>query len=98
MDCETCNDLLLDLAYGGLDEVRAAAVRKHADGCAECREALRRITRGRALARQLPVEEPPAVSAVLRAAIDAGALGYAAGASSTSAPGAEVGGGTVVAL
>lgn len=71
MDCQTCNDLLLDLAYGELDEVRAAAVRKHADACADCRRALGRIKQGRALARQLVTEEPPPVSAALRAALEA---------------------------
>ncbi len=89
MDCQTCNDLLLDLAYDALDEVRAAAVRKHIDGCDECRAAFARLSRGRALARRLPRDEAPAVSSVLRSAIEAQAARFAeatAGAPTGAAP------------
>ena len=90
MDCQTSNDLLLDLAYGELDEVRAAAVRKHAEGCAECRPALRRLDQARALARQLPREEPPPISDALRAAIAQAATPVAAGVPAMQRGGAEV--------
>lgn len=87
MDCQTCNDLLLDLAYGELDEVRAAAARKHLDACAECRDAFGRISRGRALARRLAPAEPPAISMTLRAAMEAQAARFAeASASASGAP------------
>jgi hypothetical protein len=88
MDCEHCNELLLDLAYDELDEVRAAAVRKHTDGCADCRTGLQRISRGRSLARQLNMEQAPAVSVVLRAAIEAATTSPAA-ISTASVPPAE---------
>src|SRR5690242_252486 len=80
MDCQTCNDLFLDLAYGELDEVRAAAIRKHTETCSDCRQALRRVTRGRALAKQLAPVEPPPPSEALRAAIEAAAVQHAAAA------------------
>jgi hypothetical protein len=94
MDCQTCNDLLLDLAYGELDEVRAAAVRKHMDSCAECRDAFARVGRGRSLASHLTREEAPPVSHALRAALEAQAARFAeataaaAGASSVVPAGA----------
>lgn len=90
MDCQTCNELLLDLAYGELDEVRAAAVRKHTDSCGECQQALGRISQGRTLARQLPIEEPPPISESLRHAIDAAAQAYAEAQSKPAGGHAEV--------
>lgn len=94
MDCETSNDLLLDLAYDELDDVRAAAVRKHAEGCSECCQALARVERGRALARQLSTEEPPPVSEALRKALQAAAATNAAALAAV--PPTSAGGGNVI--
>lgn len=69
MDCETCNDLLLDLAYGELDELRAAAVKKHCEGCPGCKTTEARYGRTRAVAKELPMMEAPAPTATLLAAI-----------------------------
>ncbi len=77
MDCETCTEMLVDLACGELDDVRAAAVRKHCAGCTECGPALARLERGRSLSRALERVDPPAVSHVLRSAISRAALEYA---------------------
>lgn len=77
MDCETCTEMLVDLACGELDEVRAAAVRKHCAGCAECGPSLARLERGRSFSRALVREEPPSVSDALRDAITRAAAEYA---------------------
>lgn len=73
MDCETCNDLLMDLLYDELDEVRAASVRKHIEGCGACTVAWQRVSRGRALASTLAPVTAPLPSATLLAAIEAAA-------------------------
>lgn len=73
MDCETCNDLLMDLLYDELDEVRAAAARKHLDGCASCRGAWQRLSQGRALASTLAPVTAPLPSATLLAAVETAA-------------------------
>ena len=73
MDCDACNNLLLDYLYEELDEVRAAAMREHLHGCASCAEAFERLTLGRRAARSLPVLEAPTPSASLIAAIHAAA-------------------------
>ncbi len=73
MDCETCNDLLMDLLYDELDEVRAAAARKHLDGCASCRGAWQRLSQGRALASTLAPVTAPLPSATLLAAVESAA-------------------------
>ena len=68
MDCEACNNLLLDFLYDDLDEVRAAAVRRHKDGCATCASSFERLAGGRRLARSLePVEAPAPGVALLEA-------------------------------
>ncbi|MBL8678364.1 MAG: zf-HC2 domain-containing protein [Myxococcales bacterium] len=77
MHCEDCQNLLLDLAYGELDEARAVEVRAHADGCAECGASWAKLSRGRTAAAMLPVALAPAPSAALLAAIDS-AMGGAA--------------------
>jgi hypothetical protein len=73
MDCETCNDLLMDLLYDELDEVRAAAARKHLDGCASCHGAWQRLSQGRALASTLAPVTAPLPSATLLAAVESAA-------------------------
>lgn len=68
MDCDVCNNLLLDLLYGELDEVRAAAVRRHLEGCAACRAGHERLSRGHALAQKyVPIEAPAPSEALLTA-------------------------------
>ncbi len=69
MDCEACNNLLLDFLYEDLDEVRAAAVRRHKDGCATCASSFERLAGGRRLARSLEPVEAPAPGAALLEAI-----------------------------
>lgn len=73
MDCETCNDLLMDLLYEELDDVRAAAARKHIDACPACRSSWQRVSQGRALASTLAPVTAPLPSAALLAAIEAAA-------------------------
>ncbi len=71
MDCDACNNLLLDYLYEELDEAGASAMRLHLQGCAACTEALDRLALGRRAARSLPVLDAPAPSAALLAAIHA---------------------------
>lgn len=90
MDCEACNNLLLDHLYDELDEVRSAAIRKHLEGCAECSAAFERLAGGRRVGRLLPLVEAPLPSAALHEAIHAAALAQtrprATGASDDVAP------------
>ena len=60
MDCETFDAALIDALYDELDEVRARAMERHAEGCAACAAKLAdmRATRGRA-PRSYLIEEPP---------------------------------------
>lgn len=68
MDCEACNNLLLDYLYEELDEVRTAAVRRHLDSCAACTGAWDRLSRGRRAAQSLQlVKAPPPTAALLEA-------------------------------
>ncbi|TAK20523.1 MAG: zf-HC2 domain-containing protein [Myxococcaceae bacterium] len=69
MDCETCNDLLLDLHYDELDAARAAEVRAHLAGCDDCRAASERLGRTRALAAKLSLPDAPTHSAPVMAAL-----------------------------
>jgi tetratricopeptide (TPR) repeat protein len=57
-DCARCDELLLDFAYGELDEVTSAAFRRHADGCARCSAALGDIRLVRDTFGMLPMENP----------------------------------------
>jgi hypothetical protein len=75
MRCEDCQNLLLDLAYGELDEARAIEVRAHAESCAECSAEWSKLSRGRSAAAMLPVALAPAASPALLAAIDAAVSG-----------------------
>ncbi len=73
MDCATCSDLLLDLVYDELDDVRAAAARRHAEACPSCQAELDRLRRGRSLAAKLRPLEAPSPSPSLLEAIQAAA-------------------------
>ncbi|TMA26431.1 MAG: hypothetical protein E6J78_13975 [Deltaproteobacteria bacterium] len=56
-----CQDLLLDLAYGELDAVRAAEVQSHLSGCPDCQREEAQMARTRRMVAPLrEVEEPPA--------------------------------------
>lgn len=69
MDCETCNDLLLDLHYDELDAARAAEVRAHLAGCDDCRAASERLGRTRTLASKLTQPDAPTHSPAVMAAL-----------------------------
>lgn len=90
MDCEACNNLLLDHLYEELDEVRSAAVRKHLDGCADCTAAFERLAGGRRVGGLLRPIEAPLANAALHEAIHAAAIANARpraeGASEAVAP------------
>jgi hypothetical protein len=68
MTHDTCQDLLLDLAYGELSPRQAAEVEAHLAGCAECRAARERLDDTRAAMRRLEPERPPEGERVLLAA------------------------------
>ncbi len=86
MHCEDCQNLLLDLAYGELDEARAAEVRGHVEGCEPCGAEWTKLQRGRSAAAMLPVAQAPAPSRALVEAIEKslGKSSSAAAASSTA--------------
>jgi hypothetical protein len=69
MDCETCNDLLLDLHYDELDAARAAEVRAHLAVCDDCRAASERLGRTRTLASKLTQPDAPTHSPAVMAAL-----------------------------
>ncbi|MEZ4392147.1 MAG: hypothetical protein R3A48_13715 [Polyangiales bacterium] len=73
MNCETCNDLMMDLLYDELDADGARAAREHIAGCAPCKAAWERVSRGRALASTLSPVTAPLPSASLLAAVEAAA-------------------------
>lgn len=73
MNCETCNDLMMDLLYDELDAAGASAAREHIEGCASCTTAWERVSRGRALASTLSPVTAPLPSASLLAAVEAAA-------------------------
>jgi Putative zinc-finger len=70
MRCEDCQPLLLDLAYGELDEARAAEVRSHVERCASCEQEWSKLERGRSAAAMLPVASAPPASRALLDAIE----------------------------
>ena len=92
MNCAECQDLLLDLAYGELDPVRAAEVTAHAAGCANCGPALARLQGTRALVVPLAAPEEPG------AGFDGKILDAARAEAAKVAPAAASGGGTVSSL
>ncbi len=77
MDCEACSALLMDYLYEELDEVRAASVRKHLDGCAACSAEFDMLSRGRRAAHSLRPVEAPLPNAALLEAIHAAAISNA---------------------
>ncbi|HRI68073.1 MAG TPA: zf-HC2 domain-containing protein [Polyangium sp.] len=72
MDCEKFDQVVMDALYGELDELNAAAVRRHVDTCARCSEAWNGLRSTREGA-SLPLEEPSAnlESRILAAALAA---------------------------
>lgn len=70
-DCARCDELLLDFAYGELDEVTAAAFRRHSDSCARCSAALADVRVVRETFSMLSLEAPsPMVDARILEAAD----------------------------
>ncbi len=57
MDCEKFDQHVVDALYEELDELTAAALRRHTDGCARCAPILAGLRRAREVA-VLPLEEP----------------------------------------
>ncbi|HEY3496156.1 MAG TPA: tetratricopeptide repeat protein [Polyangiaceae bacterium] len=58
MDCERFDRVVLDLLYDELDELTAAAARRHTDGCARCRGILSGLRATREVGT-LPLVDPP---------------------------------------
>ena len=66
MDCRTCQPTLIDLLQGELATDAAVEAQAHLKGCASCRSAFDKLSRGATMAQGLPLLEPPqAVSARL---------------------------------
>lgn len=57
-DCREFSELLLDLAYGELDEDEAKRLGEHASACTACRAQLEEIALTRKLASALPMPDP----------------------------------------
>jgi Putative zinc-finger len=57
MDCEKFDQVVMDALYGELDELTAAALRRHVDTCVRCSEAWNGLRSTREGA-SLPLEEP----------------------------------------
>lgn len=75
MDCDTCNELLLDCLYDELVAETEAAVRQHLRGCESCSATMERLVRGRRAAGAVAAIEAPAPSSALLAAIETAAAG-----------------------
>lgn len=76
MNCETCQDRLMDLLY---DEVRgpeADEARAHMEACPSCRASYEKLGMGQRFAARMPILEP---SVELRARIMASAIAAAKG-------------------
>jgi tetratricopeptide (TPR) repeat protein len=58
MDCERFDRIVLELLYDELDELTAAAARRHTDGCARCRGILSGLRATREVGA-LPLVDPP---------------------------------------
>ncbi len=58
-DCSRIDELLLDYAYGELDDARRREVEAHLPGCPSCRGALAQMQGTRSLMRALPQEPAP---------------------------------------
>jgi len=59
MDCEKFDQVVMDALYGELDELTAAALRRHVDACVRCSEAWNGLRSTREGA-SFPLEEPSA--------------------------------------
>ncbi|MBK9265607.1 MAG: zf-HC2 domain-containing protein [Polyangiaceae bacterium] len=57
MDCEKFDQVVMDALYGELDELTAAALRRHVDSCVRCSEAWNGLRSTREGA-SLPLDEP----------------------------------------
>lgn len=87
MDCERCESLLLEYVSGELPENDAAEMRAALEVCEHCRHAHEKLERGRALASELPLmDPPPAIFATVMRAAEARALELRAEATAARAP------------
>lgn len=59
MDCRTCQPTLIDLLHGELATDAAGEAQEHLKGCASCRSAFDKLSRGMRMAQGLPMMEPP---------------------------------------
>ncbi len=60
MDCEKCEELMLDELYGELDDVTSALVRRHVAGCSRCNVILSDLRETRdAVSASLVLEDAP---------------------------------------
>jgi TolA-binding protein len=64
MNCEHCQEHLLDLVYDELLGAEADALRAHMEGCADCRLSFEKLGRTQRLLAELPMLEAPAPSAL----------------------------------
>jgi TolA-binding protein len=77
-DCREFAELLLDLAYGELDDGEASRLRVHATSCAACRTQLDEILLTRKLVGELPKPETiPQIADLVLAEADRVAASYA---------------------
>lgn len=60
MNCEQCEDQLLELLYGELSAPQAALVQSHANDCETCASALHELEDAVGFANAFSYEEPPA--------------------------------------
>jgi len=58
MDCEKFDEHVMDALYGELDELTAAAVRRHVESCSRCAPIFANLKAARDVST-LPLEEPP---------------------------------------
>jgi len=71
LDCQSCDDGLVEFLYGELDDGRAAAFEQHLRACPKCAAAAEKLRQTREVFAQLEEAEPPPLSsldAVLAAA------------------------------
>jgi hypothetical protein len=59
MDCEKFDEHVIDALYGELDELTAAALRRHVESCSRCAAIFANLKSARDVST-LPLEEPPA--------------------------------------
>ena len=59
MDCERCEERLLDYLYEELSPGAKREVEQALEECESCRSALERLQAGQAFALQMPMAEPP---------------------------------------